>query len=95
MALKVPYLQVSRVFGSIQRCTLSVVLDISTNFALGYRQKVERNLMDSKLTVFRAEIFKMYLSVFNTDIPRDRSALKVFNGITSTPVLFKNDFYDH
>ena len=40
-------------------------------------------------------VFKCICQPFNADIPRDRSALKVVNGITSTSVRFKNDFYDH
>ena len=48
--------------------------------------------MDSKLTVFRAEIFKMYLSVFNVDIPRDRSALKVLMALLLLPYVLKMTF---
>ena len=41
------------------------------------------------------DVLKCICLPFNADIPRDRSALTVVNGITSTSVRFKNDFYDH
>ena len=41
------------------------------------------------------DVLKCICLPFNAGIPRDRSALKVVNGITSTSVRFKNDFYDH